>query len=449
MNKIVLVPTLKDNISDNSAWCASFALAWKEFQNEYLENDFKHNESNQIIKNLMTEGFLDIEINEKDYYVKSGRKTIELKKEIEKAIKEKFNTESDILKEIKFDDKDTINILIYSMLKFNLEFPKNFENFSDKMLFGDSSKKPVLVNSFGIENTENFELYLQVDSLFYNSKTDFALSIDSKDDKKIVLYRTDDKLPFEEVFKQIQNKTHVQDIQIRTVQIPNLSINLFQQYEELNGEAFVRIRDNQEYIISQAIQTLQFDLNKDGAKVKSEAVIDMVDGCSLNPTSAAKVDFIFNNTFYLFIVEKESPIVALRVQDIKEFVKDYLIENINKIETSETFDNIKLFEVISIIKNKKAYKYIPSQESDGNVSVGWYDYDSKIMECHKIIGEDYNYLENFKLIQNKNIKYLTKDELKTYATRIFRGERFCDGLIARCIDDGTLESVIKRYLELC
>ena len=106
----------------------------------------------------------------------------------------------------------------------------------------------------------------------------------------------------------------------------------------------------------------------------------------------------------------------------------------------------KLIEILSIIQSKKAYKYIPSQESN---SIGWYDYDSKIMECHKIIGEDYNYLENFKLIQNKNIKDLTKDELKTYVTRIFRGERFCDGLIARCIDDGTLESVIKRYLELC
>lgn len=36
-------------------------------------------------------------------------------------------------------------------------------------------------------------------------------------------------------------------------------------------------------------------------------------------TEENKKGFIFNNTFYLFIVEEESPIVALRVDDIKDF----------------------------------------------------------------------------------------------------------------------------------
>ena len=61
----------------------------------------------------------DIALNSEDFYVKSGKQTIKLKQEIEKAIKKKFKTKSDILDTINFDnDENTLNILVYSILMF-------------------------------------------------------------------------------------------------------------------------------------------------------------------------------------------------------------------------------------------------------------------------------------------------------------------------------------------
>ena len=40
------------------------------------------------------------------------------------------------------------------------------------------------------------------------------------------------------------------------------------------------------------------------------------------------------------------------------------------------------------------------------------------------------------------------DELRTVITHYIRGERFCDGLIAGAVEDGTLLKVLMRVREL-
>ena len=61
---------------------------------------------------------------------------------------------------------------------------------------------------------------------------------------------------------------------------------------------------------------------------------------------------------------------------------------------------------------------------------------------------DLDYIENGNSIEDKDINSLTRDELLTKMTALIRGERFCDGLIATALEDGSLEKMSERLYEL-
>lgn len=320
--KFNLVATMKDKIQSNAAWCASFSLAWRIFQNEYLKNDFEVTNKNTLIENLIDSYSKNIFINEKDYYTNSGEATEKFKKEIEKAIKKKFKTQSDVLKNLQLSkDENTLNFLIYAIIMFNLKFPKAFEPAWTKLPFGDTNGPRV--NFFGVmRDSKKKDLFKQVQSLFYENDKEFAVNLSSKDNKQIILYRTDSCENFEDTFNKINKKfkENTNIVEVKSFLMPELHIDLTKNYEDLYHSCYISKQDNKTYKITQAIQTLQLDLNNKGAKVKSEAVIRGTAGAVYRPAEENKKDFVFNNTFYLFIVEKENPIVALRINDIKEFI---------------------------------------------------------------------------------------------------------------------------------
>ena len=103
-----------------------------------------------------------------------------------------------------------------------------------------------------------------------------------------------------------------------TLKIPNLSFNIRREYKELIGKTFIRNRDKTPYSIAQAMQSIEFELDRTGGKVKSEALILAKEGAYFSKPR----HFNFDDTFYLFLIEKgkERPYLALRVQDIENFI---------------------------------------------------------------------------------------------------------------------------------
>ncbi len=67
----------------------------------------------------------------------------------------------------------------------------------------------------------------------------------------------------------------------------------------------------------------------------------------------------------------------------------------------------------------------------------------------ELIGTDKNYIENYEKLDHP-IDYgtLNIDELRTVITHYVRGERFCDGLLAGALEDGTLLKVLERIKEV-
>lgn len=48
----------------------------------------------------------------------------------------------------------------------------------------------------------------------------------------------------------------------------------------------------------------------------------------------------------------------------------------------------------------------------------------------------------------KNVETMSVKEVCTWLTWILRGERFCDGLFESCIENGSLQALLKRGVKI-
>lgn len=97
---IQTIATLEDEITTNSVWCGTFQLVWNDMVNNVVKQNVVFTPQEKIVENLNKQTFKEDQLSEKDYYKVYDLLTLDLKEKIEKAIKEKFNEQSDILDSI-------------------------------------------------------------------------------------------------------------------------------------------------------------------------------------------------------------------------------------------------------------------------------------------------------------------------------------------------------------
>ena len=107
-------------------------------------------------------------------------------------------------------------------------------------------------------------------------------------------------------------------------------------------------------------------------------------------------------------------------------------------------------------KNKKIIQdfinYLNSNEIKYRFE-GWgYSYNNKIYDfidfCYKNdITLEYNSEEERKRLQLMNVEEMSKDEIRKYLYVIFRGERFCSGLIMKNILNGKLKLLLEILID--
>lgn len=109
---IQTIATLEDEITTNSVWCGTFQLVWNDMVNKVVKQDVVFTPQEKIVENLNKQTFKEDQLSETDYYKIYDLLTLDLKEKIEKAIKEKFNEQSDILDSIDWSNapKDTSRI---------------------------------------------------------------------------------------------------------------------------------------------------------------------------------------------------------------------------------------------------------------------------------------------------------------------------------------------------
>lgn len=329
---ISVVPTMRDKITANSSWCGTFQLVWNDMKNEVVKKDVIFNPQEKIADNLNKEEFTQDMLSDKYYFKTYGLKSLELKEEIEKGIKEKFNQESDILDDFDWseealNDPNNPNVsryFFYAMLYRKFEFLQEFDKLENEK-FGDKYND---IEYFGINENTKDSVGNQIDVLYYNSKDDFAIVVNTKTDDEVIFCKNPQGETFNKIYENMnkESKKYQGSKKFKNIdefKAPNLTINEKREYNELQNKEF-ETADSRTATIEKAIQTIKFSLDEKGGEIKSEAAIDLKVSNAL-PNKKPEVDepryFYVDNTFVIFLREKGQtvPYFAGRVEDITKF----------------------------------------------------------------------------------------------------------------------------------
>ena len=318
---IEVVPTMNSDIkNDNAMWVGTFQIVW----NELTDNIVKHpvefiGGTNITAQNLNKREFNKTDLSDDSYYTKYGIVSPALKAEIEKGIKDKFNETSDILGAFDFTYNPE-KLFIYAMLKKDFKFLEAFDKL-DNGIFGTLSEEKV--KYFGIKSISSYKLYQNVSVLFHNNDNDYAVKLHTKTNDEVILYRTDDVKKLNEYFEDIKNKTEKYDGnkvfgKNDRLKVPNISLYQMTSFKDLEGKI---IKDS-DFRIDQTIETIDFRMDEEGVRLKSEAAV-MV-GCTATPGPRPQIRyFYYDKDFVLFLIEKDKsvPYFAMRVTDINALNK--------------------------------------------------------------------------------------------------------------------------------
>ncbi len=330
-DNIEVVPTMEDEIKNDTAWCPTFQLVWNDMKNEVVKKDIEFIDGDEpdYLDNLNNESYKEDDISEGLYFKTWGEKSNELKEDILNGIKEKFNEDSSIIdRDENWDESkspDIINYIFYTMLKRNFNFFTEFD-ILEKGNFGDKYKN---VQYFGIDKNSKEEIRNQVKVLYYNSDDDFAISIFTQENDNVIFVKNPKDKDFKTIYENLlkESEKFDGDISIQSideVKIPNLKFNLKKEYEELIGKTFYN-SESKECKIEKAIQSIELELDNKGGKIKSEAEIEQeLATAYVQPGELESRKFYLDDNFVMFVKEgeKDLPYFALNVNDISKYQDD-------------------------------------------------------------------------------------------------------------------------------
>ena len=312
---IEILPTMqsKTNVQDR-VWVGTFQLVWNDFMDKIAFTQIKFPAGTPIMVNeLNRQAFTEDDLSEKCFYKYVGKIKRNTKNVIAKNIKKKFNATSDILDKLDLTpSKD--RFLIYAMLNKDFEFTNPFDKLG-RLNFRDQEAE-----FFGIDNNSNKELDDSVRVLFYNNPSDFAVVLDTNKKDEVFLYKTSNTKTFNYIYSDMFKKSQAYEGDNKfgendELRVPNIKFFEERDFEELANK---RVKGTN-LIIEQALESVKFEMNNYGVKLKSEAAMTAMTTALLPPEEPRL--FYLDDTFVMFLKEKgkNKPYFALRVHDISNF----------------------------------------------------------------------------------------------------------------------------------
>lgn len=343
--EINVVTSLEDKITENTIWCGTFNLIWNDLKNDLAKQDIVFTPQLEMIENLNRGTFTTDYLSEKSYYKVYGFPDLNLKQEIEKAIKDKFNEKSEILDEFDWENHNPDDYFLYAMLKKEFEFPKVFTKFEN-----ETFKNYENVKYFGIDKTTSEEVRSQVKVLYYNSKDDFAIKLLTKNEDEVIVSKGSSGNNFKEIYDNVINLSEEYEgsqrlLEDEIVKIPNIKFKTNKEFKEIENKTFY-FSNGDPYKIDKALQTVEFELDEKGGKIKSEAGMMVLKESIVMPEEIR--EFIVDDTFNIFLVEKDKdlPYFAAKISDISK-VQDSIENNDLEIDENSNTDALQSEESVS------------------------------------------------------------------------------------------------------
>ena len=313
------VYSLEDKTDSNTVWCGTFNLIWNLLKDELAKKDIIFENMTDVVINLNKGTFSEDDLDEDCYYITYGYATKELKNIIEKAIKDKFNETSDILESFDFLE-DSNDYFLYTMLKKEFKFKYKFDELENGK-FKDTED----VKYFGIRESSKEELKDQVEVLYYDSDDSFAVKLKTKTNDEIILNKSPKGNSFYDIYNNILNLNSEFDGNMYldtkdTLKVPYLKLDALSEVKEVENKPF-SFANGESYYISKALQTIKFELDSTGGKIKSEAAMMVRETAALITEPEEIRHFNLDDEFVIFLKEKDSklPYFAAKINDITKF----------------------------------------------------------------------------------------------------------------------------------
>ena len=305
----------KTNAQDR-VWVGTFQLVWNDFIERIVHNPVRFREGTPgVVQELNKQEFTTADLSEKSYYKTTCRVTKKTKKEIAKAIKKKFKESSDLLDKLDLTPGND-KFLIYAMLKKDFEFVNTFDKLG-KSTFGNGQQ----AEYFGVSSKSNAKLDGGLKVLFNNSSSEFDVKVAQKDNDEVYIYKNSANKPFNYIYSDMNKKTKAFKGNCNfekndELKVPNIKFFEEKSFDELVGKRIMGTN----IVISQAMETVKFNMNNKGVELQSEAAMGIM-RTSLEPPEDAPRYFYYDDTFVIFLKEKNknNPYFALRVNDITKF----------------------------------------------------------------------------------------------------------------------------------
>lgn len=307
------------NIAENYSediWCITFQLVWNEFTEKINKGKpIEFIEKNPVVADELNKKlYSKTDISEKSYYITDGKISKALKKQIEQAIYKKFKEKSDILNLIDWNAKNSY--LFYAILKKDFNFLTAF----DKLTAAPFNNSKEYVKYFGVKKNSDKKLYKNINVLFYNSDSEYAVKLLTKEKEEVILFRTQKDDSFENLYSYIEKNTDFSEFtSYDFLKVPEINVDKTISYDELCNK---KIKDN-DYIISQALQTIKFKMDNKGGSLKSEATMAVMK-TALMPEVTKSRYFYFDKPFIMFLKEqdKNKPYYAMKIGNTDYLVKE-------------------------------------------------------------------------------------------------------------------------------
>lgn len=302
-------------------WVGTFQLAWNELINLVGDKVQLEPENPKIADMLNRQTFTKEQLSKSDYYVTAEELKPETKAKIETEVLKKFKERPTILDSVNFNSSLGQSYIMLSIIKKEFEYTYGEFDKLDAWQFGESKEK---VKYFGIGNGSKSAIRKNVDVLFYNFDTDYAVKLKTKEGEEVILYRTNNlNKTFEELYNTIIDKEKNSKIDKKfgsndMLRIPEIVLLKEIQHEELIGNTI----KNNGYTIQDAKENIEFKLDGKGGRVFTQAILSS----TLGPKQEVPEGryYFFTNNFVIFLKEKgkEKPYLALKVDDTEYLVEE-------------------------------------------------------------------------------------------------------------------------------
>ncbi len=258
----------------NLIWCATFPLAWNEMLDligtEVQFADMA--EQPAVVAALNDRLVTGDDLDDESYVAMAGLLQGGIVEEIQQAMAAKFPYVTPYLPVP--GNADPQSIVAYSYLFKNLLFPQPFERLDEPLSFDGQE-----ILCFGLSGDSNpsSELLGQVSILDYVSDDDFVIELKTRSEAdQVILAKVQPQATLEATIQSVLTREPDPWIErfnsSDVLKVPMVKFDVRRSFNELTNHPFPVVGlEYPTYFIETAIQSIRFELNEAGVRLRSEA----------------------------------------------------------------------------------------------------------------------------------------------------------------------------------